>query len=862
MRKVTLRSLWEHKRRLISTILAVLLGVAFMSGTFILSDTLNRVFDDLFAEGTEGLDAQVQGVELFSTDFGGGETRELLDQSLVDAVAQVDGVRAAEPYVVAFGFCGVNRVLAADGDPVGATQGPPTLLESWVDNDELTAYRLTAGSAPPTADDEIALNVAAADDGEFQLGDTVRIDSQLGRQEYTLVGTFTFGTAESAAGAVSANFTLAEAQELAGCEGQVQQILVDGEPGVAPEELVERIRPVLPAEGEVITGEEAAEQTADSVQEGFAFFTYALQIFAALALLVGIFIISNTFSILVAQRTRELALLRAVGASRGQVLRSVLLEAIVIGVTSALLGLLAGIGLAYGATAFLEAIGSDLPTRTLVVSPGTIIAAFVIGAIVTVVAALIPAIKATRVPPLAAIRDVSVDRSGASRIRLVLAVGILAFGLFNLSKAWTSDGDTDALPTVGLGAVLVIVGAILLGPVLAGISVRTLGFWLPRARGVNGRLAVENASRSPKRTSATASALLIGVALVGFITVFAASAKESVASEVDRGFTADLVVQANCGFGPPSGFPPAVADTVGGVPGVAVVSPVGFAQAQLTYPDGHTADSFVTTVDPETITEVLTPRMQQGELSALEDDGILVDRQVAEDNDLVIDDMVEIVVNGGGRLPLRIQGISDDQVILGNWTMTREAFNGISLEDLDFQVFAKVAPGEDVDDVQALVEEAVAPFTSLEVLDKDGFVGDLAAQLTSLVNVIYGLLALSVIIAVIGIGNTISLSVHERTRELGLLRAVGMVRGQLRSTIRWEAVLISLLGTVVGLVLGLFLSYAMVRALEGFGLRSFAVPVGSMVFIVILAAILGVLASLLPAHRASKLDVLEAIATE
>jgi putative ABC transport system permease protein len=863
MLRVTFRSFWAHKRRLVSTVIAIVLGVAFMAGTFVLTDTIDQVFDDLFATGSENVDVQVQGETLFEDSFGGGAQRALLDAALVDTVAAVDGVRVAEPYVLTIGFGSTNRVLDAEGEPVGASQGPPTLIESWRPGSELSPYRLAEGRGPE-ADDEVALNVAAAEDAEFELGDRVTVVSQFGPKEYTLVGTVLFGTAESSAGAISVELTLAEAQRLAGTDGRVNQVVAGAEEGISQEQLADAVRAAVPADVEVLTGTEAAAQLSSDVQEGFSFFQQALTIFGGIALLVGVFVISNTFSILVAQRTRELALLRAVGAGRGQVLRSVLVEAALVGLIAALLGLLGGVGLAKLVISALEASGGDLPTSGIAVRPGTVVTALVIGLGVTLVAALVPAIRATRVPPLAALRDVAIDRSGASRIRIALGIVVLVLGAFNLSAAWTADGDTDAIPTVGLGALLLIVGVIVIGPVLAGPSVRALGSGLPRLKGITGKLATENAARSPKRTSATASALLIGVALVSFITVFAASATTSVEAEVDRGFSGDLVVQSEGGaFGPPGGFPATVADSIRTVEGLDAVVAVGFGNGEITYPDGDTASQFITTVEPQDLGEVLEPRMADGsDMASLTDEGVIVDVTVAEDHDLQLGDRITITVPGGERAELAVQGFSDDLTLLGYFTITRAAYAAIVPELLDFQVYATFDDGVDAEAVLAEVETAIAAVPNLEVLDRDAFVGDLASQITSFVTVIYALLVLSIIIALIGIANTLSLSINERTRELGLLRAVGMGKAQLRSAIRWEAVLISVLGAALGIGLGLLVSIALVQSLEGFGLSRFALPVPSLVVIVLLAAALGTLASVLPARRASRLAILDAIATE
>ncbi|MCO8128528.1 ABC transporter permease [Acidimicrobiia bacterium EGI L10123] len=538
-----------------------------------------------------------------------------------------------------------------------------------------------------------------------------------------------------------------------------------------------------------------------------------------------------------------------------------LLEALVIGLVAAVLGLLGGIALATAVTAALEASGADLPTSGLVISATTVVTALVLGLGITLLASVVPAIQATRVPPLAALRDVAVDRSGASKPRIVAGVLLLALGGWSLSSAWRVDEPEVA--TVGLGALALIVGAIVIGPVLAEPSVRILGAALPRLRGITGVLATENAARSPKRTSATASALLIGVALIGFITVFAASARESVVAEVERGFTGDLIIQSEAsGFGPPGGFPPAVADTIAAVDGVETTSRIGFTQAQVTYPDGRAGTQFVQSVDPATLSQAFDARMAVGEVTDLGPGGVLVDVGVAEDNDVDVGDVVLLTGTGGQSVQLEVRALSDDLTLLGFWSIDTADYERLVTERQLVQVIATVSDGADVDVVRADVEAALAGVPAIDVLDRDGFIGSLTDQITSFLTLVNALLALSVIIAMIGIANTLSLSIHERTRELGLLRAVGMTRSQLRSAVRWEAVLISVLGTLVGLALGLVVSSALVRSLESFGLTRFRVPVGQLVVVVLVAGALGVIASIRPARRAARLDVLDAIAVE
>jgi putative ABC transport system permease protein len=515
--RTTLRSLWEHKRRLISTTVAVLLGVAFMSGTLVLGDTLDSSFDSLFSDINDEVDAEVRGPELFDTGFG--LIRGPLDASVVDTVADVDGVAAATGNIASSG----GRILGADGEPIGATNGPPTLLANWVEDPGLSGVELSEGRGPES-DDELALNVGAAEDGELAVGDTVDVASAEGRQSYTLVGTFTIAGRDSAGGTVFGAFTTATAQGLAGLPDQFQTVTARTDDDITQEELIARIAPAIPEGTEVVTGEVAGQEMADAISGGLSFFTTFLMIFAVIALAVGAFIIYNTFSILVAQRGRELALMRAIGASRGQVLMSVLVEAALVGLIAAVLGIGAGILLAIGVQALLGAFGLDLPTEGLAVSPSTIVIALVAGLAVTFFSAVVPAWRATKVPPIAALRDVAQDTSGTSKIRLAIGLVLVVLAVLCLAPAFGEDPSTDTLQLVGLGGLILLVALIVLGPIVARPLSLALGWPISRLKGTTGQLAQQNAARSPKRTASTAAALMIGVALVAFISIFAASA--------------------------------------------------------------------------------------------------------------------------------------------------------------------------------------------------------------------------------------------------------------------------------------------------------------------------------------------------
>jgi putative ABC transport system permease protein len=861
MRRVTLRSLWEHKRRLVSTLVAIVLGVSFMTGTFILSTTLDRAYDDLFQSALADVDAVVRGPFLFEDPFF-VKHFDQLPASSVDEVRAIPGVAEAQPRVTGPGQDSVNRVLGSDGRPLGGASGPPTTFENWIESDALSPYHLQDGRGPESGD-EIALNVAAVEEGRFDLGDTVTAVGPFGPKEYTLVGSFTFGTAKSAAGAVAADFTLAESQRLAGVDvtDQIEQVYVDAEPGVTQEDLVEALQPALPGT-DVVTGAQAVQELSSNRTSGFGFLQVALNVFGAVALFVGIFVISNTFSILVAQRTRELALLRALGASREQVLGSMLLEAAVVGAVAAVVGLGGGVVLARAITGLLGSFGAELPTKHLVLQPFTFLISIGVGVSITMIAAIVPAIRATRVPPLAALRDVAVDRSNASRFRVVAGALALAAGAWGVSDAWRAGGHSRSIPAVGVGSLLLLVGSLVIGPVLAAPTVRTFGSPLPRFRGVTGKLATENAARSPKRTSATASAVVIGVALVTFVTVFAKSADRSVDEEVGRIFAGDLLVKADiASFGFPTGMPRTVAETMAKVPGIDVVTAGGGSSGQFTYPDGKTASHLLTSVDPTGFGKVVNPKIVQGDLADFDDHGILVDKFVAKDHHIKIGDRISIRTQTG-RLDQVVQGIIDDRNVLGFFSVTRNAFAKAIPDALDTQVGATVDPGADVATVKADVEEALADIPNLLVLDRDGVIGDFKTQITGLITVMYGLLMLSIVIALIGVANTLSLSINERVRELGLLRAIGMDRIDLRAAIRWEACLICLLGTAVGVGVGLVIGVALTTALQSIGLSNFAVPIVGVCVIVAAAAVLGTLASVRPARRAAALPIMDALAAD
>lgn len=853
MLRTTLRSIREHKRRLLSTIIAVLLGVAFMSGTLVLGDTLDRSIEGLVGEVTEGIDAEVRGPELFDTGFG--IIRSPFDQALAEVVAGVDGVTASAPVLMVQGA----RVLDAQGEPIGQTNGAPTILETFVDDADLTGIEFTEGRGVESPD-EMVINRNAAEDASFALGDTIEIATSEGIRPFTLVGIYEIQGQGTIAGAITVSLDLSVVQELAGLPDQIQGIYARSDT-LDQQQLVDAIAAALPADSEVevITGEQSSDELSDSFSSVISIFTTFLLIFAVIALMVGCFIIYNTFSILVAQRSRELALLRAIGATRRQVLGSVLVEAAIIGLVAAALGIGAGILLAIGIYSLLDAIGLELPSSGTAIATSTIVVSMVVGTGVTFFSAVVPAWRATRVPPLAALRDVAQDTSGTSRVRAAVGIIIFALGIVLMLPAFGEDPDTSALQSVGFGAAVILISMIVLGPVIARPFSMLLGAPIAAARGIPGRLARQNAARSPKRTAATAAALMIGVALVGFITILADSTRDSIDAEFTRGLKADLIIQASSFE---IGIPLSLTDEVRAADGVATAASVRQYFAQLQWGEDRDVTTFVGAVQPDEFLEVIDVRMDQGSLTDLAPGGLVVDRGQARSRDIALGDDVRVTLAGGATLEVTVSAISDDPNLLGFFTLHMDDWEANVPVQSDGMVFVLAEPETDLEALQATVSDLAEEYPAIEVRDRDEFLGSIVNQINSFLNIIYGLLALSILIALIGIANTLALSIHERTRELGLLRAVGMTRKQLRSSVRWEAAIIALVGTFLGLLLALGLSFTLARGLRSQGLAVYSVPVNQLVVIVVLFALLGVVASVLPARRAARLKVLDAIATD
>jgi putative ABC transport system permease protein len=850
MLRAALRSLLQHKLRLSLTLLAVVVGVAFVAGTYIFTDSLKKSFDALFDAPQPDVSVSVDtGVPVGGGGGAGGglDQAPTLAESLVGTVAAVDGVAAAYGVVGSDGAL----VIGSDGTVIGEN-GPPARGTSFTDDPAISALSVAAGRAPsgPT---EVALLESTATAGKLALGDTVKIDTPAGGLvDLTMVGIVTRGISGSD-GSTLAVFDLPTAQKLMlGKADRVTSIAVRAEPGVSQDALASSIQTVLPKGTKTQTGAQRSADIAERLATTFQFINTFLLAFAFIALFVAIFLIFNTFSMLVAQRTRELALLRAVGASRGQVRRSVLAEAAVLGLLAAVLGVLGGILVSQGLRLLLKGFGADLPAAPLVIEPRTIVVSLVVGLVVTLVSAYLPARRAGVVPPVAAMRDEISLPVRSLRVRTALGTVLL---IAAAASAWvalrTVDDGERAASLAGVSALCALIAVIALAPMIGRAVLVVLA--APFSGSTIGRLARENGRRNPRRTAATASALAIGLALMSAIGVIAASTKASVSAVIDDTIGADFVV-FGVKFQP---FSPNVYDAVKDTPGTRTVTYVR--QVPIEVKGDRTA---LTGVDLAAFPDVVDLTMQAG--AAVPSLGLgqaIVDDKTAADLGLKVGDTVPATfVNGKSTLALR--GIYTAAGPYQGWITGLPTLASIGARELDSAVYIRVDDGADLPAVQAQLESELEAFPSVALQDQASLKDQIDSQFDRVFGFIYALLALAVIVAFIGIVNTLALSVHERRREVGLLRAVGTSRAQVRRMVVLEAVMISVFGAALGVALGVVYGSLLQKVLEPQGITELAVPVGQIGWFLLLAVVGGFVAALWPSVTASRLDVLKAIATD
>jgi putative ABC transport system permease protein len=843
---IAFRGLLARKLRLVTTSLAVLLGVAFMSGTLVLTDTIGRTFDTLFADAIAGTDAAVRSASVITGDFVTQRAR--VSASVVDTVRGVPGVAAAEGQVE-----GYTQVVGRDGKAVGNPgRGAPTFGRNWSEVDALNPFRIVDGHAP-RSDTEVVLDRYTAKTAGYGVGDTFTVLTQRGPERLTLAGIAKFGNADGTGGATQVMFTPTAAQRLVGEPGKYDSIAVVATDGVSQTELRDRIARALPAGTEAITGKQLVEENQSAIRKALRFFNAFLFTFAAVALLVGSFMIHNTFTIVVAQRGRENALLRALGASRRQVLGSVLVEAVVVGLIAAIAGMFAGIAIAAGLKAVLAAFGFDLPAGGVVFTARTAITSLVVGLGVSVASAYFPARRASKVPPIAALRDLAVEGTHSIRRRTIVGGLVTALGAFLLlGGLFGNAGNKPA--SVGLGATVVFFGVAALAPTFARPASRLIGAPLPRLRGMPGTLARENAMRNPKRTASTAAALMIGVGLVGFITIFAASAKSSINDTIDKAFTGDFVVDSGTfAFG---GLSPELAASLRKLPEVRAAASFRFGQAKV---EGK--PTLLGAVDPRAFSEILDVDVASGDFAGMTGDALAVDVGTARSHGWHVGDPVKVTFADAGDRTLRLAATYRRSDAAGQFLVALDTFERSFPQRFDARVFVAKAPAASAAAARRAVETVTAAYPNATLQDQTEFKAAQAKDINTMLGLIYVLLALAVLIALLGIANTLALSIFERTHELGLLRAVGMTRRQLRVAVRWESVIIALFGTLLGLAIGLFFGWALVQALRDLGFGRLTVPVGQLAVVVVVAALAGVLAAWLPGRRAARLDVLRAIAS-
>lgn len=836
MMRTALKGALARKARLGLTFVSIMLGVAFVVGTLVFTDTIQARFNSLFTDVYSGIDATVRAPE---PDFGAGPTAEMatIDQALVDEVRAVDGVAVAGGYVQAFG-----QVIDANGDPVGGL-GAPTYVYSWIDEPGLNPFRIADGDGrAPVGSGELLVDAATAQLASMALGDSVDVQFATGAQSFELVGIASFGDSNNLAGATISVVTLEDAQRILGLEGQVTLIDVAATEGVDQESLVAALAAALPSDVDVVSGSQQTDEAISGFTEGLSFLSVALLAFAAIAVFVGGFIIYNTFKIIVAQRTRELALMRALGASYRQVVLVVLAEAFVVGVLASLAGILAGIGVAQVIKAGMGAVGFGPPDGPLTLEPRSVIVGIVVGVVVTMASALVPAIHAARVLPVAAMQAPNEHSERPARMWLratVLPLGVVAV-IVGLVGAQVG--------LAAIGAIVMMLGVLMLAPALTRPITSLVGRAFP---GVSGQLARENSARDPRRTSATAAALTVGIALVVFTAIFASSTKDSIAASMSDSFPGDLAVQSSNVYLPVSAE---AIDVVRAVPEVAVTSALRTGPARV-----GGMDATVTAVEASTIDSVFNAGTDVT-LAGL-GEGLLVEASILEQRGLAVGQTATVQLPTGASQDIPIVG-THSSTVLGAYVVDVQTWSALGGGDDASTLLLSVEDGISADEGRLAVEDALASFPATIVTTTSDQIASAVTQVDALLALFTGLLGLALLIAVLGIANTLALSIAERTREIGLLRAVGMSRRQVRWMITDESIITALFGAAVGSVLGLVLGWVIVRAFSDQGLSSFAVPIAQLAVWILVSALAGVLAAALPARKAARLDVLKAIAFE
>lgn len=844
MLKLSLRNLLVNKLRLFLTVAAVTVGVAFVAGTFVLSDTTVKAFGELYSGLTSDTDVIVRSEPAYDADITatGGALRPM-DEDVVATVRSVEGVEVAEGAVSGFAV-----VIDASGEAV-VPNGAPTIGTSISADRALDGETSFREGGAPSGGDEVALDARTVQAAGYQLGDPVDVVFQNGRETFTLVGIIGFGDTDSLLGATLAGFDLRTAQRVLDKVGVLDEVDIAAAEGVGAADLRDRIAAALPEGVEALTGAQAASEGTAAVDDALGTFTTVLLVFAGVSLLVGSFVIWNTFNVLVAQRRREVALMRAVGATRRQVLSGVLIEAVLIGLVSGVLGLLVGIGLATGITSVLDRVGLEIPATAAAVEPRTIVAAMGVGLVITTIAALTPAWSATRVAPMEALRPVEAVGGAVGRRRVLAGWVVSGLGLAGLA-ATAIIGNQRWWTVIATG--LAFAGLVLLGPVLARGMARLADHG---RRGSGWRMAARNIARNSRRSAATAMALTIGLTVVAAVTVTASSLKESVAESVAGGNRSDLILSpAGAGIG----ISPSVAELLRSRDDVDTVVELRESVARV-----NDKDALVTGLDTAGLDQVIDLGIENGSLADLATGTMLVDATAAEELGVVVGDTLTVTYPESGEKTVQVVGtFGKGQLINATYVVPLADFAANYTSQLDANVLMTHVPGTDPVAAKATIQAAVADYPNVTVNDPADITREVQAGVDQLLGMVTAMLLLAVIVAIFGIVNTLVLSVVERAREFGMMRAVGATRRQVRTVVRRESVLMAMLGALTGIGLGTVAGIALSRALVDEGIITLTVPTVTLALYLLAAAGVGVLAAIGPARRAGKVDVLESITAE